>query len=303
MTDKQPQLVGIHLYREKTPLTMRRRAPAARAEVERIFCSCPTECPLLKRGRCLQNRVLGFGCVYGRTNIEQGPTPRAKSYRAFVAAGEKAVAAGPKMPDCVVGDCFEIIGEYIYLPYSHMDMCEAVPFVRHSAVFQSGIPFVKLEAFTPEVVVTIAKFRPHAFMGGEITAYQNKSVPLFLLHLKLKMSTLYEEAAKLDASILDKTLKFDKVKTLKTTLNLIPAGRATGFMVGDDIPVVSWDGKWMTLTGTTKQLNLFLPPFAGEEYTLRFRPDTEKTKVTVTDAALIAEIIVSNPHLLNTLEK
>lgn len=78
----------------------------------------------------------------------------------------------------------EIIGDYVYLPYAHMTMCQAVPFKSRSGFFSSGDAFLPREVWTIDAVLALLKHRPQAMMGGEITDYQKEEIPKFLLHLR-----------------------------------------------------------------------------------------------------------------------
>jgi hypothetical protein len=76
------------------------------------------------------------------------------------------------------------IGDYVYLPYSHADMCKSVPFLSHSAFVVSGRPFVKREDWTLTNVQLLIDFHPQALFGGEIRNYQKEEVPLFISHIR-----------------------------------------------------------------------------------------------------------------------
>jgi hypothetical protein len=81
-------------------------------------------------------------------------------------------------------DQMAIIGDYVFLPYAHMTMCEAVPFRSRSGFFSSGDAFLSREFWTIETVLALLEHRPQAMMGGEITTYQKEEIPKFLLHLR-----------------------------------------------------------------------------------------------------------------------
>jgi hypothetical protein len=265
-------------------------------ELRRQFCSCPSECPLLKKGQCIHCAFLS-ACVYGEFNTERGPTKRANAYPATLSRFEE-ITKGNSCPS-FAPRCLCTIGEYVYFPYSHADMCIDVPFVRHSHIFQSGTPFIKTEAFTSEVIVKLAAFRPQSLMGGEIKAYQEKQVPLFLLHLKHGMPELYNKAVELDKTLVDKTLKTDSIEYVDTTLDAIPPGQTDGYVVVK-FPVHSWDGKTLKLKGPLAELKPFLSEIAGENAILQFEPDTKKTKVRIYDKKLIEKAICRDPSIIGS---
>jgi hypothetical protein len=49
---------------------------------------------------------------------------------------------------------------------------------------QRGAPFLLKKDFTIKTLECIVDYRPYAMMGGEITEYQRKTIPLFLNHLE-----------------------------------------------------------------------------------------------------------------------
>jgi hypothetical protein len=83
------------------------------------------------------------------------------------------------------------IGDYVWLPHDHADMNTAVPFLKHSAIFISGIPFIKVEDFTLDVVKSIVTFRPRSLMGETIASYQKDVVPKFVDQIQEEFPELY----------------------------------------------------------------------------------------------------------------
>ena len=229
-----------------------------RAHVTTYFCTLEgSECSLLKMGKCIH---LGFlsNCVYGRASFGKTSTKKAKAYRQALSKFREEEAKY-KLPAIAYGVGMYLIGDYYYLPYAHMDMCEAVPFVRHSRLFIAGIPFVPKHELTPERIVFLAKFKPQALMGGEITTYQREEVPKFLFHLQQRFPELYQAAIILDVSIAQKTTNLDNVKELKATLCDIPVGITSGYKMlrgNHCIDVVAWDGTELTITGKLGTLGL-----------------------------------------------
>ena len=271
-----------------------------RAKINSLYCyleNCREECPLLKKNKCIHNRILSSGCIYGKMSRENGPTQRSNKYYSFISNAEKDIKDNNlKMPETAYADYLINIGDYIYLPYAHMDLCKEISFVRHNLYLLSGIPFVKVENFTPEIIVIAAKFRPQALFGGEIKQYQSERVPLFLLHVKYLMPDHYDAAVKLDKTILEKTPSIDNIKTVVGTLDMIPIGKIDGYTINDKRQkVLSWDG--ITLKAECEKP--LLCGYSGKNYIIEYEPVANETKIQITDDKLIFEIIKEHPEVIS----
>jgi hypothetical protein len=258
-------------------------------------CNCEGECEVLARGQCVHYRIFGSGCPYGEYDVYRTCTPRAKAYRSQLQALQQ-LPKGQYIES--PSTCLAKVGDYVYVPYAHADMCQDVPFYRHSHLFLSGIPFIKLADFTPEVVVKLANFRPGSLMGGEIRDYQEKSVPLFLMHLKLQMRDLFDQACALDPLIAEKLPNFEKFIGTETTLDKIPAGVVDGYTVGKNLIPKHWDGEIMTLVGKVADLVGCFAPVSGGEAELKFAANAKSVKIVLTSAELIARIAAEHPEVI-----
>jgi len=113
-----------------------------KAKLRRLWCKLDDpfeQCPVLALGQCITRQFLAFPCVYGRRTYQEGWTKRAQKYRAWVAQARETVAAGPEMPT-YPDKRLAVVGQYVWLPYAQMSMCEAVPFLAHSHFLSSGHP-------------------------------------------------------------------------------------------------------------------------------------------------------------------
>lgn len=288
------KLIGASLFEAKKA--------NERAEFTKLYCNLEGECPLLKNGICIHaGVVVGLGgfvgsCVYGKIGLSQSPTKRSKTYYDFIKKTKKEMESIPRTPDWAgpIRDTLAEIGDYVYLPYSHANMCKEAPFLSHSHLFSSGSHFIKKELFTAEVVVKLAKFRPMAMMGGEITQYQKESVPVFLFHLQKIMPKVYQEAAKLDPIIEQKTFNIAKLKQVECSIGDVPANETNEVFVGE-YEVSSWDGEILELKSETKR-PLFM---YGTDFVLKYKPDKKMTKAVVKNAALIVQIVSEKPWLIS----
>ena len=152
------------------------------ATCETIWCKLEN-CPLAEAGTCMWKPVLGWTrCPYGRIQAEKGPTRRSSKFYSWIREKKAQYPDVPNLGYPAMKMAF--IGEYVYLPYSHMDMNEEVPFLARSGVFAHGQCLIPQEHWTLDTVLKILDFRPQALMGGEIVSYQQKEIPLFLMHLR-----------------------------------------------------------------------------------------------------------------------
>ena len=170
-----------------------------------ISCACPVECPLLADGLCIHRAWLGAflsprSCAFGRHHWTTGLTARSKGaydenqkHREQIAALRDGQGpAGEFDPRSMI-----IIGGWIMLPYYYMTQVPGVPWLEAGAVLRDGKCWIKLEDFTPAVVVALSAGRPQALMGGTITDYRAKSVPRFLYDLKHWLPEVYAAACEL----------------------------------------------------------------------------------------------------------
>ena len=259
-----------------------------------------SECPVLKRGQCIHVGMFS-SCVYGVGSRERTCTRRGKGYHTQIEALKKRAESLPKMPDWEHNTGMVAIGDYYFIPYAHAAMCESIKFARYSGFGSSGVPFVKRDVFGPEQVVTLFRFRPQAMMGGEITDWQKKSVPVFLYHLKARFPELYEAAAALCPEIRGRTLAVESIKQLRCHLQNVPVGLVEGFKVdglGTLLTVLAHAADSITVRGSTHDLGMAIVFRASSDMaTLTFCPDRARTKVVVTDPDLIRQIVEEDSSL------
>lgn len=260
-----------------------------------LYCTLNGDCPFLTRNQCIHQ---GFGqCIYGKWNSEKSPTRRSKAYFQWQKNAKNTCSQPlPHYADKHIA----VIGDYLYLPYAHMDLCEQVKFKRHSVlVFGGGIPFVHKDEFGAEQIVLLSLFRPHALMGGEITNYQKHEIPIFLFHLKHMFSELYREAAALEPTILSKTFDPVSLKTLKVKLSEIESIEDCT-IAGNSI--ASWDGEWLEFETQFSSLGFFVcgGDLAGNECRIRIKANAEKTKVVVNRPDQIVKIVEKRPYLIDS---
>jgi len=188
----------------------------AKAECETIWCKLDN-CPLREKGQCTFSPVLGWDkCPYGRVDHETGPTKRANSFRSWIQERKDQYPDVSRLSSPTQKIAF--IGEYVYLPYSHMSMNENVSFLAKSHAFSNGCAFLPIEDWTLVAVLSIIDFRPQALLGGEIKAYQKEQVPKFLEHLREEDPEMWQKVIA-ERPELDKEPNYVGRKALLRTLH------------------------------------------------------------------------------------
>jgi hypothetical protein len=168
-----------------------------KAEVQLVLCGRPDECELLKRGECSLRASFGWhACPYGSYRKYEGFTPKARAYQNWIKEQKEKYEGVPYIKEHT--DVLAFIGDYVFLPYAHMDMADVGWIQKNSGFFGKGCAFLKKELFTPDTVLKLINFYPGAMMGGEITSYQKESVPKFVKHLQEKCPELLKEAERLE---------------------------------------------------------------------------------------------------------
>ena len=270
----------------------------------RIYtCSIAESCPLLKNKKCINCTIFGERCIYGGWHTKETHTKKSKSYRKELEELKALHSTLPKM-QYFSHHCMVDIGEYVYLPYVHINHLDGkkdnIPFLAYSSVFTSGSYFMKKEDFTPEVIVKLLKLRPQALMGGEITNYQQEEVPAFVFHLCKTNYKLFDDVAKIYPKIMDiYNMAVCKAKLDNIPLTYLPIGTTNGFSLGNGVNVISWDGEYMVAEGDPeyKSLTPFKDVYFNGPITVKFKPELDKTKVTITNRDLMFTILGEHPEL------
>lgn len=159
-------------------------------EASVISCDKFESCSFYKSGHCLKVRSFGSaGCKFGQVNNVRGYTSRAKKYGEFKRKWDGHEKRGKlSYPPTKLG----LIDDYIVFPYPYVRIVDDGELLVKDPSFARGETFIQLHRFTNELIYRICKFKPQAMMGGTITDYQKKTVPLFLAHLKEVLPERYE---------------------------------------------------------------------------------------------------------------
>src|SRR5690606_539972 len=186
--------ISVSISDPANSLVKNLRNDTARCRI--VSCKNIDNCSLYKNGQCTMCSTFIEKCPYGLIRTQEGFTRRSKKYSEWISEKKKEFEGIPvlKSPSKVMCE----IGDYIYLPYAHMNMNEKVPFLDHSHFFCSGSHFMKKEYFTIDVILNIIYFKPMAMTVGEIESYQKEIVPKFIEHLSEVFPVLYKELAEKD---------------------------------------------------------------------------------------------------------
>jgi hypothetical protein len=239
-----------------------------------VKCNNSENCGLYSRGECTYISMFPNRCPYGNRSTEIGPTMRSKKCYGWVSERKGIYSEYfGKLKDA--GYVIAKIGDYIYLPYSHITMNKSVPFLEHSNFFVSGNPFLPVEHFDLGTVKSICNFTPQAMMGGEITRYQKESVPMFIKHWGESglMPELYMEFMGLDSRVkeIEQSSNVGRkaiLQTLNPNIGVFNDGKKETW---------AWDGTY--LTSSNCDSDVFMIVKASE---IRIKPK-ENSVVVVTD--------------------
>jgi hypothetical protein len=244
--------INVHVWSplEKSLFKFPAKDPAT---CEVFYCEKADTCELLKRGQCINKTFWGPKCPHGYISKESGPTKQSKKChdwvqkkRAEFAHVKNRVSGSPpaKMVE---------IGDWIYLPYAHMDMNKNLPIEGHSSLFIPGRPFMQKSIFTVAVIKTIVDFHPQALLGGEITSYQKEVVPKFLAHLQEIYPDLYKQLMEANPHYVERyalTTKsyIGRLALLKTTNpHTIVTGKHTFQWDGTRLTSLVFDPLWIDI--------------------------------------------------------
>jgi len=134
----------------------------------------------------------GETCPYGLRIKEVGWTKRARGFSGWIKERQDKYAHCLRKVSSPA-NVMATVGDYVYLPYAHLNMNKDVPFKAHSSFLITGTKMLPLEVFTAGVARSIFLFKPQAMMGGEITCYQKEQVPMFVKHLSEQFPIICKE--------------------------------------------------------------------------------------------------------------
>lgn len=268
------ELIHFHVFDPSRP-TLFKQSKNEKAEAFFVYCENKDNCGLYKRGECIRRNSFKWKCVYGRNEQHEGFSRRSNNFRKWISdIKEKYKDTGTLKQTT---EKMVEIGDYIYLPYSRVNWDESIPFVECGGVWRDGLPFILKNNFTVENIEKMIKYRPYAMMGGEITDYQQKTIPIFLQHLSELFPEIFKELTEKSEVARNKIAQYSPVgrtaflKTTNPNFYVKDKGRSDAWF---------WDGEKLTCN----YLNGLFNPVKDFESTLVTVIPNDKTKIVITDA-------------------
>jgi hypothetical protein len=218
-----------------------------------VHCSNAQNCGLYKRNECILIGALNTqSCPYGKYYRTHGFTKMAKNYYSWINKQReqyKDVESKISSFRYIMSE----IGDYIFLPYSHMNMNENIPFFYHGGIFTNGSYLLPKEHFTIPNIIKICEFRPYALTGGEITSYQLEEIPKFLQHLSQEYPEIFKELCN----------HYERAKKLSTTFSNVGRKAYLRTLTPNVSPFVDihggiwhWDGQYLTSNNSKMSFGL-----------------------------------------------
>ena len=166
-----------------------------RAEV--ISCDC-THCTFRENGTCLKITApfSSNRCVYGKKYVYEGYTPKAMICGRWTEVFYKDEKYS-SLKSVTHDSRFGAMDGYYYINTSPVSvkMNDDGTYTFDVSIFSSFSSeqvFIKIEEVDTKFIKDLFSYTPCSFMGGEITDYRTKTVPLILDQMKKNAPELYE---------------------------------------------------------------------------------------------------------------
>lgn len=235
-------------------------------------CCNKDNCDAYKREKCLMlNGLYGRSCPYGKCLRKEGFTKSARKCGDLILDIRNKYGEVEYKLKSLEFLCR--IGEYIYIPLPHLT--NYVNSIRDKNFFV-GESLIKSSDFTKEFVMELIKFRPLEMFGGEITDYQKKEVPKFIIQLKRYMPDMYIFVLQEDETIANKITDINYVGKKAYVKTLLPSE------VKLSTNRLTWTGDVIKATGN--QINFWR--LSNEDVTII---PTDKTLVEILDNESVTE--------------
>lgn len=154
--------------------------------MEAFVCEYEGKCPMYEQGKCVcENLFFGWiKCPHSRNVRNQGLTKRANGFGKAASRWREIYKTEIIIENTKLCEC----GDYIYLPYPHLEVFGSKPIAD---ITQKH--FLHKSFFTIENIRKIMKWQPRSLMGGIIDDFQNNEIPKFIHHLKEVFPDLFKE--------------------------------------------------------------------------------------------------------------
>lgn len=166
----------VKLYTWSNPAYMKAND---RERMEAYICEYKGGCYMYNCGKCVCEKGIfsDIKCPHSTVITRKGLTKRAKNFGVASFQWKEEYKTDIETDNKQIRIC----GDYIYLPYSYLNVLGAYPF-DESLVNSHFIP---ANLFDVEMIRKLVNYRPQAMMGGEIEKFQKEEIPKFIRHLKI----------------------------------------------------------------------------------------------------------------------
>jgi len=235
------KIVHAHIFEPDKSFFKSNRKNKASCSI--IICNNSENCGLYKRNECSWLAPFGWQkCPYGKYKEEEGFTKKANAYNKWIKERkDKYVDVLDKLHSHK--DILTEVGDYVFLPYSHITMNESISFLSKGGLFTKENVFLHKSDFTINNIISICDFRPQAMMGGEITSYQLEQVPKFIKHLSEVIPEKYNELC----------ITYERAKTIVNNFNYIGRKALLNTIIPNRGELIDchkakwiWDGEYLT---------------------------------------------------------
>lgn len=240
--NKKFELIHFHVY---DPVRSIFKSDAnEKSSAHFVKCNNKDDCELYGKKQCVCRRIWGPRCPYGYDSKEIGFTKKARNYSSWINEQKENNKDVGSLDSPAIK--MARVGEFIYLPYSHMNMNGSVwGKDADGGYFAEGEYFLKLERFNPLTILSIIRFKPQALFGGEITSYQKEVVPVFIKHLSEVFPDLWKAVLEMDNSLSDRLKEYTSIGRKALLRSVKPNVGTFKTAYGEWI----WDGEKLRLNG------------------------------------------------------
>lgn len=253
----------------------------ARLRAEYVYCDRADKCSAFCDGKCFGvTTIFGNRCPYGNVVKSDGGLKRSKAYgRVYSEAKNNEKYSKLSYP---YHSLVTKIGDEAFLTIPHVQIEAENGNITISNPILTKSLCVSSDLLNPETLKKLCSFRPRAFFGGEITEYQDKTVPMFLFQFSRLFPKQYQ-------AFVDAFPEYEKRKPdwIGRYAKLSTCNREKVFINGED--EYRFEGDY--IVGTSKSTPF--GPFLKTATEIRVKVTDDMTvKITDNDQVLDSTVFV-----------